>query len=62
MLENQTQTKCAHLRCTCSVTVGQVYCSEDCRREHADPDEQGVECPCGHAECTSAGPSGGVTL
>jgi hypothetical protein len=62
MLENQKEDKCALPRCTCSVAVGQAYCSEACRREHADPDEQGLECPCDHAECTSGGPSGGVTV
>ncbi|HVL75596.1 MAG TPA: hypothetical protein VM406_06240 [Noviherbaspirillum sp.] len=62
MLASQMEDKCALPRCTCAVPVGQPYCSESCRREHADPDEQGTECPCGHAECTSAGPSGGVTL
>jgi|GEM_PF-671429 len=62
MLETQKEDKCALPRCTCSVPVGQAYCSEECRREHADPDEQGTECPCGHADCTSSGPSGGVTV
>lgn len=62
MAATQTEDKCALPRCTCAVPAGQRYCSEECRREHADPDEQAEQCPCEHAECTSSGPSGGVTV
>lgn len=60
MAINQAEEKCALPRCTCSVSVGQTYCSEQCRQEHTHPDEQSRECPCTHAECSSIGPSGGV--
>ncbi len=62
MLENQKEDKCALPRCTCSVPVSQAYCSQACRSAHTHPDEQSTECPCGHADCDSAGPSGGVTV
>lgn len=62
MATYQLEDKCALPRCTCAVMPGQRYCCEECRLMHADPDSQTVECPCGHAECTSNGPSGGVTL
>lgn len=62
MATQQAEDKCALPRCTCSVPVGQIYCSDECKRAHADPDEQSEQCPCEHAECTSGGPSGGVTV
>lgn len=62
MTTRQIEDKCALPRCTCSVPAGQQYCSDECRLQHANPDEQTEECPCGHAECSSEGPSGGVTV
>lgn len=62
MAIQQIEDKCALPRCTCSVPAGQRYCSEECRREHANQDDQGEQCPCSHADCSSTGPSGGVTL
>jgi hypothetical protein len=62
MTMTRAEDKCQLPRCTCAVPTGQQYCSDECRREHTDPDEQSEECPCGHAECTSAGPSGGVVV
>ena len=61
MPTHQAEDKCALPRCTCAVPAGQPYCSEECKRAHANPDEQSEQCPCEHAECTSDGPSGGVT-
>jgi hypothetical protein len=62
MATRQAEDKCALPRCTCSVPPGESYCSDECRADHASPDEQSEECPCGHAECSSTGPSGGVVL
>lgn len=61
-MPNQQTEKCALPRCTCPVSAGEIYCSEECRAVHANPDEQAGECPCGHAQCSSEGQSDGVTL
>lgn len=62
MPTNRGEDKCALPRCTCAVPAGQHYCCDECKRAHENPDERDEQCPCEHAECTSDGPSGGVTL
>jgi hypothetical protein len=43
--------QCAHNPCTCSVTPGESFCSEECA---TDTDE--MTCACGHAECEATLP------
>lgn len=47
--------RCAHPACTCTVSSGEAYCSEHCRKRVESPVSDQVEgCQCGHAECASA--------
>ena len=49
--------RCAHPACTCTVTVGDAYCSERCRKRVESPtSDQAPGCQCGHPECGAEQP------
>lgn len=43
---------CAHPVCSCSVTIEETYCSEDCREASKRPEAE--DCPCVHVGCLGA--------
>ena len=44
--------RCAPPACTCTVPVGDAYCSEHCRKRVESPTSSEPEgCQCGHPEC-----------
>jgi hypothetical protein len=45
--------KCAHEPCTCTVEVGEQYCSHICKEDATQGDFSPTHggCRCGHPEC-----------
>jgi hypothetical protein len=48
-MEDQDETKCAHIPCGCAVPPGREYCSEACR--NAGSEDVEIACQCDHATC-----------
>jgi hypothetical protein len=63
----ETNRKCAHASCQCSVGAGQTYCSPSCQQQAqqaqgrqqsqqgSQASQAGARCGCGHAACQHAG-------
>ncbi len=49
MVEDTSEKKCAHQKCTCIVTGERRYCSHYC--EDAADSDPTSECTCGHPGC-----------
>jgi hypothetical protein len=50
-----TNQRCAHPACYCTVSGGEAYCSEHCRKRVESPTSSEPEgCRCGHPECEGA--------
>jgi len=45
--------KCSHAGCTCAVSSGNKFCSEECSRRHEQG--RGARCGCRHPACAGAG-------
>lgn len=46
--------RCAHPACHCTVSNGEAYCSEHCRKRVESPTSSDPEgCRCGHPECAA---------
>jgi len=43
--------KCAHEPCTCTVEVGEQYCSHACKEEATQQNLSPSGCRCGHSSC-----------
>ena len=47
--------KCAHVDCICTVTTGELFCSDYCAGQSGESATFGDEhCECGHPECVHA--------
>jgi hypothetical protein len=48
---NETQRKCAHEACTCTVPPQQKFCSTSCEQAAAASQTHSHACNCGHDAC-----------
>lgn len=47
------QIKCAYEPCTCTIEVGEQYCSRFCKEEASQQALSSGGCRCGHSACES---------